>query len=321
MRGIVEFSNYCRQNCLYCGLRKDNTRLVRYRLNPDEIFEQARVIAELGFGTLVLQSGEDPALDPKALAELIRKVKDGLELAVTLSLGERSRPDYSLWRKAGADRYLLKMETFDAKEHAHLRPGKSLAERLRAYEELADLGYETGSGLICGLPGETPERLARDTEELAALKPDMLSISPFIPHPDTPLGAHPPLDAEKTLRIMAVARLLTPSAHIPATSALNLHGDAVRLRALKVADVLMSSLTPERVRANYSIYPGKNQSALSPRDRAASLRDGLLTQGFTLPRGPGAAWRLRGKCREEKLGQLYFEMVQEIELSPAAKGG
>ena len=303
LRGIVEFSSYCRQNCLYCGLRRDNDRLARYRLPPDEIYAQARVVAELGFGTLVLQSGEDPALDATELAELIRKVKGELGLAVTLSVGERSRADYAMWREAGADRYLLKMETFDAAEHARLRPGKKLAERLHAYGTLTDLGYETGSGLIGGLPGETPERLARDLEELAALKPDMLSISPFIPHPDTPLRDHPPLGAEDALRLMAISRLLAPSAHIPVTSALSLCGDAVRLKALQVADVLMPSLTPERVRADYAIYPGKNRSALGPRDRAASLRDELLVRGFVLPQGPGSAWRLRGNGKtggEEK---------------------
>lgn len=292
LRGIVEFSNHCRQNCLYCGLRRDNGRLTRYRLSAEAIIAQAGVVAELGFGTLVLQSGEDPALDAVAFARLIRTIKDDLGLAVTLSLGERPEAEYTLWRKAGADRYLLKMETFQADLYTRLRPGKRLAERLRAYQTLADLGYETGTGLIGGLPGSTPETLAQDMEQLAGLHPDMLSISPFVPHPDTPLGQEPPFGVEESLRLTALSRLLVPAAHIPVTSALGLHGDAVRLKALAVADVLMPSLTPEQVRASYNIYPGKNESPQSPKARAAALRDLLLSQGFELPNGPGGAWRL-----------------------------
>ena len=294
LRGIVEFSNYCRQNCLYCGLRRENTLLARYRLSPDEIFAQARIVAELGFGTLVLQSGEDPALDAVALATLISRIKDHLGLAVTLSLGERPHGDYAMWRKAGADRYLLKMETFARDAHTDLRPGKSVADRLRAYQTLRDLDYEAGSGLIGGLPGETPERLLRDLEQLADLKPDMLSISPFIPHPETPLAHHPALEAEAALRLMAIARLMVPSAHIPVTSALSLRGGEIRGKALEVGDVLMPSLTPERVREQYNIYPGKNLSSLEPQARAAAMRDSLHTYGFETPPGPGSAWRVLG---------------------------
>ena len=295
LRGIVEFSNHCRQNCLYCGLRQGNARLARYRLTLDEIFAQARLVADLGFGTLVLQAGEDPALDAAALGELIRRVKGDLGLAVTLSLGERPAADYALWRKAGADRYLLKMETFQPDAYARLRPGRKLDDRLRAYRSLEDTGYEAGSGIIGGLPGVSGEGLADDLRQLADLKPDMLSISPFTPHPDTPLGGSPALGAEETLRLMAIARLLVPTAHIPVTSALGLYGDAVRLKGLEVGDVLMPSLTPETVRASYNIYPGKNESAERPETRAAALRDMLPAHGFDLPKGPGGAWRLGEK--------------------------
>ena len=197
-----------------------------------------------------------------------------------------------MWRKAGADRYLLKMETFDRDAHADLRPGKSVADRLCAYQTLRDLDYEAGSGLIGGLPGETPERLLRDLEQLADLKPDMLSISPFIPHPKTPLAHHPALEAEAALRLMAIARLMVPFAHIPVTSALSLRGDEIRGKALEVGDVLMPSLTPERVREQYNIYPGKNLSSLEPQGRATAMRDSLHTYGFETPPGPGSAWRM-----------------------------
>ena len=291
LRGIIEFSNHCRQNCLYCGLRRENA-IQRYRLDAGEIFAAARAIKRLGIGTVVLQSGEDAQIAAPFLAAVIRRVKSELGLAVTLSVGEREPADYALWREAGADRYLLKVETFDEQAYAALRPGRKIEERLGVLESLRELGYECGSGLIGGLPGETPERLARDFTLLAGLRLDMISISPFTPHPATPLRGHAALDVAPTLRLMALTRVLAPTAHIPVTSALGLHGDAVRLHALDVGDVIMPSLTPERVRAAYSIYPGKNAGAESPEDRARAMRATIANHGFTVPGGPGGAWRL-----------------------------
>ena len=291
LRGIIEFSNHCRQNCLYCGLRRDNARLARYRLMPEAIVAAAADIAALGIGTVVLQSGEDRHYDGPALAAVIRAVKKRYGLAVTLSVGERDVADYALWREAGADRYLLKMETLDKNLHDQLRPGCSLTTRLHAYEHLATLDYETGTGLIAGLPGETPELAERDMAELTLLRADMISISPFTPHPDTPLGAHPACPPETALHRMALARVATPTAHIPVTSALGLHGDALRLKGLEVGDVLMPSFTPEDVRAAYTIYPGKNAAAAPPPERAATMKAMLLEHGFSLPAGPGGSWR------------------------------
>jgi len=291
LRGIIEFSNHCRQNCLYCGLRRDNANIARYRLTPEAIVAAAADIAALGIGTIVLQSGEDQYYNGPALAAVIRAVKKRYGLAVTLSVGERDFADYALWREAGANRYLLKVETFDQGLHEHLRPGCSLSSRLCAYEHLAALDYETGTGLIAGLPGETPELAERDMAELARLQADMISISPFTPHPDTPLGAYPACPPETVLRRMALARIAMPTAHIPVTSALGLHGDALRLRGLEVGDVLMPSFTPEDVRAAYAIYPGKNAAAAPPPERAAAMKAMLLEHGFSLPSGPGAAWR------------------------------
>ncbi len=292
LRGIVEFSSHCRQNCLYCGLRRDNADLARYRLSPDEIYEGAKAVAGLGLGTLVLQSGEDPFYTGPVVAELIRRIKGDFGLAVTLSLGERKKADYALWRFAGADRYLLKVETFDAELYARLRPGRRLPARLDSLKALADLGYETGSGVIAGLPGAAEESPAVDIAALAALNLDMVSISPFTPSPGTPLAGCPALGVEETLRIMALARIAAPSAHIPVTSALGLAGDDVRLRALEVGDVLMPSLTPETVREAYAIYAGKNRQQLGPQERAAAMRDTLLQAGFSVPSGPGSAWRI-----------------------------
>ena len=291
LRGIVEFSNYCQQNCQYCGLRCANTRITRYRLDYETIYDCARRIHALGIGTVVLQSGEDPACNPVDIARLIERIK-ALGLAVTLSLGSRNYSDYRVWRNAGADRYLLKFETADTALYADLRPGCTLDERLDCLQALTDLGYETGSGMIVGLPGEKAESLEQDCRLLAKLNPDMISVSPFVPHPDTPLGQYQGCAADRTLQAIATVRTLLPRAHMPVTSALGLCGDAVRLQALQVADVLMPSLTPEPVRESYGIYPGKNQHPGSPEARAAAMQEMLLAAGFELPSGPGGAWRL-----------------------------
>lgn len=292
LRGIVEFSSYCAQNCLYCGLRRANGDLSRYRLSGKAIFAAATAIRDLGLGTVVLQAGEDAAYDAAHLAELVARIKQDLNLAVTLSLGERSRAEYALWRAAGADRYLLKLETLDEALYARLRPGKKLGERIAALEALAELGYETGSGLIVGLPGEDSAALAQSLEFLAGFHLDMVSMSPFTPAPGTPLAGEPPCGLTEILTAMALTRAIMPSAHIPVTSALGLHGDAVRLKALEVGDVLMPSLTPAEVRGNYAIYAGKNSGEQDPAARATAMRDMLLAAGFNLPPGPGSAWRL-----------------------------
>ena len=293
LRGIVEFSNHCAQDCLYCGLRCGNGALARYRLTEDVVFAAATAVRDLGLGTVVLQSGEDAACGPESIAGLIARIKTELGLAVTLSLGEHPPETYALWRAAVADRYLLKLETLDEDLYAALRPGRKVAERLRALETLAELGYETGSGLIAGLPGEAPGALQRGLEFLAGLRLDMVSISPFVPAPGTPLHKAPACALPDILNTMAKTRALMPTAHIPVTSALGLHGDAVRLTALEVGDVLMPSLTPAAVRGNYAIYAGKNSAAQDPATRAAAMRQMLLTAGFNLPSGPGSAWRLR----------------------------
>ena len=292
LRGIVEFSNYCVQNCLYCGLRRDNRALARYRLAEEAIFSAAAAVRDLGLGTVVLQTGEDTSYDAARLAALIARIKQELNLAITLSLGERSHADYALWREAGADRYLLKLETVDEALYARLRPGRLLNERLAALHNLAELGYETGSGLIVGLPGEDPAAFERGLEFLAGLHLDMVSMSPFTPAPGTPLAGESPCGLAEILNAMARTRILMPSAHIPVTSALGLHGDAVRLKALEVGDVLMPSLTPAEVRGNYAIYAGKNSGAEDPVTRATAMRELLLSAGCNLPPGPGSAWRL-----------------------------
>ena len=291
LRGIVEISNCCQQNCLYCGLRRDNTSLRRYRMEPDAIFAAARIVKRLGLGTIVLQAGEDPGFSPEDIARIVSRIKNELALAVTLSLGQWNPRVYTLWRKAGADRYLLKLETVNEKNYSLLRPGNTLAKRIRALHQLAALDYETGSGLITGLPGDTETTIVQGMELLGKHNPDMFSLSPFIPHPETPLKRCPAGDIAENLRAIAMARVMLPTAHIPVTSALGLQGDAMRLQVLEVADVLMASLTPQEVRKAYSIYPGKNLDEQAPEQRVTHFRSLLEVSGFTVPSGPGNAWR------------------------------
>ncbi len=292
LRGIIEFSNYCSQNCHYCGLRRENARIRRYRLDSETVYRCAERIKALDLGTVVMQSGEDPGYDAADLARLIERIKK-MGLAVTLSLGSRSPENYRQWRDARADRYLLKFETADPQAYAGLRPGCRLQERIDCLHTLRELGYETGTGMIVGLPGNGPEIREKDALLLAGLKPDMVSVSPFVPHPDTPLREQPECPTAAVLNAMAGVRVLLPEAHMPVTSALGLRGDSLRLAALRVADVLMPSLTPESVRTAYTIYPGKNEHTDGPEKRATAMRNLLLASGFVLPSGPGGAWRIQ----------------------------
>ncbi len=303
LRAIVEFSNYCRQDCLYCGLRRSNAKVARYRMDPDEIVRAAVVAWRVHkFGTFVLQSGEDPGYPPYGLARAIRGIKESTNAAVTLSVGEAPDRYYRVWREAGADRFLLKFETSDPDLFAMLKPTTTLAARMNRLRRLREMGYQVGSGIILGLPGQDRLSVARDLILCGEEDYEMVSIGPFVPHPDTPLGqparnrgqtqaaatvlpsARTP-DVRSTLNTIAVARLLTPMAHIPATTALGVvgrldcgwrgqaagylttmgaicgdlqyFGDARYLALLAGANVLMLDVTPWKYRGLYEIYPGK----------------------------------------------------------------
>lgn len=261
LRGIIEFSNICAQDCLYCGLRRSNSRLGRYRMTDSEILAAARQIRQEGIGTVVLQSGEDGFFTRERLCLTIKKIKEETGLAITLSVGERSREDYRAFREAGADRYLLKFETTAQDLYASLRPGRHLADRLRALTDLGELGYEVGTGSMVGLPGQTLEILADDLLMMKALDADMLGIGPFLPHPQTPLAASPPGDLFVTLKVLAVARILTKTANIPATTALGTLNPQGRFRAIENgANVVMPDFTPPAYRRHYEIYPGREEA-------------------------------------------------------------
>jgi len=258
LRAIVEFSSRCSRECAYCGLRKSHRQLKRYRMSAAEILASALEAAACGIKTVVLQSGEDDALDPSWLADVIRTIKSAADMAVTLSVGEKPQEAYALWRQAGADRYLLKIETTNQALYRRLHPDMDFNRRLECLRVLRDLGYQTGSGSIVGLPGQTAVDLAQDILFFKRYDFDMIGIGPFIAHPGTPLGSEGDGEIQTVLKVLAITRILVGSAHMPATTAVGSLEEDYRLAALKAgANVLMPNFTPQPYRQAYEIYPHK----------------------------------------------------------------
>jgi len=261
LRGIIEFSNFCERNCLYCGLRKGNKKLSRYRMSDDEIIATAKQINKTGISTVVLQSGEDSFYRVEIICNLIERIQKETNLIITLSIGERPLDDYKAFQQAGANRYLLKHETSSPDLYKYLRPGCELDKRIQCLRTIKHLGFETGTGNMVGLPGQTLEILADDLLVMKILDADMLGIGPFISHPDTPLAGIENDDIELTLRVLAIARLLTRNTNIPATTALATLHPQGRLLALQAgANVVMPDFTPEIYKSRYDIYPGKTDT-------------------------------------------------------------
>lgn len=262
LRGIIEFSNFCECNCLYCGLRKANDKLSRYRMTDNEILETARQVKATGISTVVLQSGEDSHFSAQHICRLVKTIQQETGLVVTLSIGERPPADYRAFGQAGASRYLLKHETASPELYKYLRPGRQLDKRVSCLRTIKELGYETGTGNMVGLPGQTYEILADDLLLMKLLDADMLGIGPFIAHPDTPLNGIENDDLELTLRVIAIARLLTRNTNIPATTALATLHPHGRLQALQAgANVVMPDFSPETYKSRYDIYPGRKDVA------------------------------------------------------------
>jgi biotin synthase len=230
-------------------------------MRDDEIVEAAERIAQAGIGTAVLQSGEDPFFSAGHLCNLVGRIRESTGLAITLSVGERPGKEYRAFRAAGADRYLLKYETTSAELYARIRPESVYGSRLHCLADLKALGYEVGTGNIVGLPGQTPEHLADDLLLMRDLDADMLGIGPFIPHPATPLALSDPGETAMTLKVLALARLLTRNTNIPATTALDTLDPGARVMALRTgANVVMPDFTPMTYRRLYDIYPGRNRT-------------------------------------------------------------
>jgi len=260
IRGLIEFTNYCRNNCYYCGIRAGNANCERYRLTPDEIVSCADSGYELGFRTFVLQGGEDPYFTDEVLCGVIGRIKENHpDCAVTLSIGERSRESYKALREAGADRYLLRHETANKRHYETLHPSSmSFDNRQRCISDLKELGYQVGVGFMVGSPGQTERDLAYEMEYLVGLDPDMVGIGPFIPHRDTPFGDKAAGSAELTTFLISLIRLSLGNVLIPATTALGTVDPLGREKGILAgANVLMPNLSPAGVRNKYLLYDNK----------------------------------------------------------------
>lgn len=257
LRGLIEFSNICRNDCLYCGIRRGNRQVQRYRMTDEELVETAKRAAALGFQTIVLQSGEDMHFDQARMCRVIEQIKR-LDVALTLSVGERDYGDFKAFREAGADRYLMRIETTDRDLYNRLNPGMSWERRHECLLMIRELGYELGSGIMVGLPGQTVESIADDLLYLKDIGIDMAGIGPFIPHPETPLAGEAGGTLEQALRTMAIMRILMPDINIPATTAMESLHPQGRIMALQAgANVVMPNVTEGEYRRLYELYPGK----------------------------------------------------------------
>lgn len=327
LRGLIEISSHCERQCMYCGLRRGNGGLARYRMTREEVLECARAAVRLGYGTVVMQAGEDGELTAEWIAEIVRWMKRETPLAVTLSLGERSEDELRLWRKAGADRYLLRFETSDGKLFDAIHPRRTAGgpDRLTLLRLVKRLGYEAGGGVMVGIPGQSFESLAEDVLAFRAMDLDMIGIGPYIPHAATPLGSgklRPAIDAaeqapsneEMVYKMIALTRIACPTANIPSTTALatinRTHG---RKQGLSVgANVVMPNLTPVEYRALYQIYPAKACIEESAEDCSRCLRRQIQQLGRFVGSGEGGrgAADLASGLSVEAMGSAAARFVQ-----------
>jgi len=263
LRGLIEFSNICKNNCLYCGIRCGNKTIKRYRMEPSEIIQTANKAVQMGFKTIVLQSGEDLFYTTDKLCAIIRNIKK-MDVAITLSIGEKTYKEYKAYKDAGADRFLLRIETSDQDLYHRLDPEMSWEKRKQCLLDLKKIGYELGSGIMVGLPGQTIESVANDLLFLKEIGIDMAGIGPFIPAPNTPLEHEKGGTFDLALHTMALMRLLMPNINIPATTAMETLHPMGQIIALKAgANVVMPNITSDKYAQLYQIYPGKTGLAQS----------------------------------------------------------
>ena len=280
LRGIIEFSNYCDQNCLYCGLRLHNTELERYRMTKEEIINAACFLYESGIKTIVLQSGEDKKIECADIEEIITGIKKELDVAITLSIGERDFNEYKKWKDAGADRYLLKHETVNPQLYSVYHEGDELEDRIEHIKYLKSIGFQVGSGNIIGLPQQTIEDIADDILLLKELDVDMCSISPFVSSLNTPYKKEKNGDINLVLRTMAVARIVLKNSHIPATTALATLDPYGRVKGLQVgANVIMPNFTPQPYKEKYIIYENKARADSDPHSFIKELHKLIESSG------------------------------------------
>lgn len=311
LRGLVEFSNYCRKNCAYCGLRRDNKRVQRYRLTPREIVDVALDLEAHGYRTVVLQSGEDLKFSAEVLAQIVWEIKSKADVALTLSVGERPREDYALWKQAGADRYLLRHETVNTRLYSSFGSGSSVAKRLACIRELQSLGYQVGIGFMVGVPGQTLDDLAADIDFVQCFQPDMLGIGPFIPSPDTPLGDEPGGTLQMALKCVALGRIVTRNSLIPATTAMGTIDEYGREKALQAgANVLMPNWTPVGRRELYAIYPNKRCINEDPTLCQGCLEFRIASIGRKIARDRGDSPK---KCELHPASTALESLRQDVE--------
>ncbi len=280
LRGIIEFSNYCRQDCTYCGLRNANDTVERFRMSKEEILVAAKFIADSDIKTIVLQSGEDPNFTKEDIAEIITEIKSNHDVAITLSLGERAFHEYDLWRKCDADRYLLKHETANIDLYHQIHPHQKFENKIAHLKYLKKIGFQIGSGNITGLPNQSIEDIAEDILLCNELDVDMASFSPFLSAENTPLSEVNNCNMILLLNTMAVARLVLKNAHIPATSALATLDEEGREKGILAgANVVMPSFTPSPYRGNYLIYKDKKCITENPQQCLPCLNLRLMSVG------------------------------------------
>ena len=320
LRGLIEISNICRRNCLYCGIGAKNKNIPSYRLSKEEILQSAAKAVEFCYGSVVLQAGEDCGIDAEWMADIVREIKR-MGLAVTLSLGEREDEDYQIWRDAGADRYLLRFETSNKNLFRTIHPAlpnQEPVDRIELLTKLRKMGYEIGSGVMIGIPGQTYADLARDIELFRTLSLDMIGCGPYLPHPQTPLGnpelhekfgipkINPedqvPATAEMAFKVIALTRLNCPKANIPCTTAVATIDaqDGRKLGLMRGANVIMPNLTPIKYRKMYEIYPDKAATYLTAEQTHEAVMQTLREIGRTPATDRGDSLAFLERKREMK---------------------
>lgn len=283
IRGLIEFTNFCRNDCLYCGIRRNNRNAARYRLTREQILSCCEIGWELGFRTFVLQGGEDPWFTDEKICELVREIKSRCpQCAVTLSIGEKEETSYRAFREAGADRYLLRHETADTDHYQRLHPPElTLEHRMNCLRTLKRLGFQTGAGFMVGSPGQTPQTLTKDMLFLQELQPEMVGIGPFLPHHDTPFAKEPAGNGEQTLYLLSLVRLMMPQVLLPATTALGTLLPNGRERGMLAgANVVMPNLSPGDVRDKYLLYDNKLHSGDEAAESVRHLRASMAAIGY-----------------------------------------
>lgn len=295
MRGLIEFTNYCKNDCIYCGIRKSNRGAERYRLSLEDILLVCEEGNRLGYNTFVLQGGEDPYFTDDRVVEIVSAIKEKYpKAAVTLSIGEKPYDSYKKYYDAGADRYLLRHETASRKLYEKLHPNMSFDNRRQCLKDLKGIGYQVGAGFMLGLPGQGILDYVEDIMFLKQLKPHMVGIGPFIPHKDTPLANEKGGTVKETVTMLAIIRLMLPEVLLPATTALGTIDERGREKGIRAgANVVMPNLSPTCVRDKYALYDGK----LSTGDEAAEskriIEEKISASGFSvdMSRGDNKNWR------------------------------